>query len=182
MRILLEGAQGTGKSTLIETLKRRVPGIKITPQLRPDFSITDKTKMQIKVIDDYIKQIEDNPNGVWDRGFLSGLAMTKFLTNDEKQLPDDTALKYYLSKKEMLSQAYDLIFILRPLDVNSVPDDNRRDTNVQNRDKIQNYIEDFAKDLTNVVYLKKGSPDDYVDQIMEAIQRNYYESASINGI
>lgn len=148
MRILIEGAQGTGKTSLIEALKTACPELEMVEALRPkDFDTGNLEFDQVDLINAYLRQVREKSDGVWDRGFLSGLAITKWLMS-EKGL-HSSVLSYYENQvfdKEFYN-LYDWIFILEPLDLNSVPDDNRRDTRVEVRDEIQNSIMNYMKKI-----------------------------------
>lgn len=150
MRILIEGAQGTGKTTIVNEIKKQLSDSVVMEALRPNKELKGDA-LQYDLIDRFLKQIQDNPNGIWDRGILSGLAMTHFLC--EKGELSTNVFEYYRNLIDTnLKNVFDKVFILVPLSDTEVPDDNRRDTNVANRDFIQKdilkYADQFGLDYT----------------------------------
>ena len=184
MKILIEGAQGTGKNTLIEALKLEVPTLNYVLPLRIQGHIRKVSDdvSQMLLITDYTIQMLSNKVGVWNRGFLSGLAMTRWLTEEGKLSEDVLDFYETLVQERLEFFGYDLVFILEPWS-KDVPDDNRRDTDQAVRDIIQQYILNYAERLKIPYTLVPATPvSERLQFVMDKIQEKLYTDSPIQDV
>lgn len=173
MKILLEGAQGTGKDTLVSALIESGFQIPEIEKLRPHrYSDISEDTDQLILITDYICQLTQYKDGIWNRGFLSGLAVTKWLV--EKEIVSKNVLDYYFNFVKTHSDLFkhDFIFILQPWSVD-VPSDNRRDVNIKTRDTLQKYILEYAKELdVSYILIPAISVEVRKNLVLQAIEKS----------
>lgn len=161
MRIMLTGAQGVGKTTLLDSLKeqKELEGYEFVREVVRDlmakgFKInengTDET--QLAVMEAHIENLKKD-KAIFDRGILDCLVYTRYLYEHGK-IKESTLNKVAEATKKYID-AYDVIFYIAP-EFDIVPD-GVRSTQVEFRDEIVGIFEQTIKDLDiNVVILRGG--------------------------
>lgn len=170
MRIAISGAQGTGKTTLLNKLNE-LEGLKdyefkreITRILREQgYKINEEgdDNTQLKMIGIHLKNI-DVRNAVYDRCILDVLVYTHylFMNGNCKLSTLDTILDIV---KDNISK-YDVIFYIEP--EFDIENDNVRSTNVKFRDDIVKIFQYYIKTLEIPVIKLRGSVDDRIKTIL----------------
>ncbi len=170
MNIIFTGAQGTGKSTVLNRFKEKgydtitevvrnlsKRGIKINEQ--------GNTESQKMIFNEYIKLFEQNPNAVSDRGLTDVLAYTKYLY-DNGQIDSDE----YLREQAVLTKSlrFNDLYIYFPIEF-PVVDDGVRSTDESFRKAIDKNILDILIKF-NIPYVRvTGTVDERVEVITNAI-------------
>lgn len=175
----IAGAHGTGKTTLLEALKKE-PLFKdvdflpeITRTIREQgFDINEAGTLdtQILVMAAHMQNLLLHKNFIVDRSLIDGVAYTRYLY-DNGQIPD-WFLIYCSELLDTYLKMYDLIIYI-PVEFDIV-DDGVRSINPSFRDEIQllfeDMIEEYSKELTNIITVT-GTVEQRVKQVIDAVRR-----------
>jgi nicotinamide riboside kinase len=182
MQISLAGAQSTGKTTLLQALKkveefehytfvdevtRKVNkmGLDINNKSK-NYDLTQSLIMNEHIINSFKRNV------IVDRGPLDGIVYTRYLYNHGK-----VSLKTYdwaLEVFDRIKSRYDIFFITDP----SLPivDDGQRSTDSEFKDEIVELFEHFTKNYLTNTLLIKGSVNERVKAVLNHI--NYIQEIS----
>lgn len=169
MRVAISGAQSTGKTTLLEELKRYidVPYIQgITRDLKSrGFKINREgdDRTQKAIMQCHVENLK-RKNFISDRSILDGVVYTHYLYNHGKVSKD--VYKYAVGCFDRYIGCYDLLFYIRP--EFELVDDNVRDVDVGFRDEVVGLFEYYLKGLDYVVL--KGSVSDRVCAVIRELR------------
>ena len=178
MIISFTGAQGTGKSTLINELKNK-PFIDEAFFIRDDMTrdlsgrgleINENgdNLTQLLIINSHVENIT-HKNSILSRSILDGLVYTTYLYEQGKV--DNWVVGYAAKVFEMLIDQYDTMFYLPP----EIPlvEDEHRSSNIKFRDDIVRLFEFFIDhyDLKSKVIELTGSVEERLEKVMEYIEK-----------
>ncbi len=176
-KIVITGGAGTGKTTIINELKRMgccvvdesariiIASEQTHKQMNPAYNEivpwTDNYAFQERIVD-LQEMMENNVKTVpvvyLDRSLVDGIAYCKFWDNEE--LP-------YLRKK-IDNANYNYVFYLEPLD-NYENDDQRKESEEENK-QIQQLLYDTYKDMRfDIVRVPKMSIDERMGFILNKV-------------
>lgn len=178
MKILISGAQGVGKTTLInrlkETLKFDFVFEEVVRQIaKRGFKVNQagNDATQEEVINAHLQNLEcdDSKIALYDRGILDCCAYSLDLKSKDK-ISDFTLAKIeYILKSNI--QKYDLIFYIEPEFV--IQNDGFRDTSKEYQTKITQCFENLIKKYKIEVVRLSGNVETRLQTILNEIgQRN----------
>lgn len=154
MKIVFTGAQGTGKTTILNEFSGSIEVI--TEVVR----ILHKNGVKINEVGDdegqelifntYKKLLNEKANYISDRCLVDVFAYTKYLYNEGK-VSKEVYIKQYEELKEFISNNKDIVYIYFPIEFDLV-DDGVRSLNNDFRSAIDNNILNTLNEL-NVNYL-----------------------------
>lgn len=189
MRIYITGAQGTGKTTLMNAIKEKFPNLEIcrsvarelveTGQIPQEQTSQGATpKIQYKIFNTSLKKFKENDNFISDRFLTDILAYTRFMYHHEdtqesleelhREKTDSDILIYDQSLKDYDDPKDNIIFFL-PVEF-ELENDGLRDTNPEYQKEISNNIKYFLKNL-DVRYVElKGTVGERLSKAIKIIQ------------
>lgn len=177
MRIVLSGAQSTGKTTLLKELKERkefqnfvfVDEIVRTIK-KQGFKINENgdDDTQHAIVNAHINNLKYD-NCILDRCLLDSAVYTCYLYNHQK-VGEETKKKADLALA-LHANDYDIIFYLAP-EFEVVPD-NVRSTNKKFREEVVQNFEQYIKDYNLNVVRLKGTVEERLRQIQKTIKEYY---------
>lgn len=174
-RICLTGAQGTGKTTVLNMFKEngwpvitevvrnlvKSKGIKINQQG------TDETQMM--VFGEYSKVLSETERYVSDRGLTDVISYTAAGVFDGK-VSTSILFDQEILLEEFMEENPDVVYVYFPIEF-EVVDDGVRSTDEDYREQIDDLIHDCL-DSMGIEYLTvHGTPEERYAQIIEYISR-----------
>lgn len=174
-RICLTGAQGTGKTTVLNMFKEngwpvitevvrnlvKSKGIKINQQG------TDETQMM--VFGEYSKVLSETERYVSDRGLTDVISYTAAGVFDGK-VSTSILFDQEILLEEFMEENPDVVYVYFPIEF-EVVDDGVRSTDEDYREQIDDLIHDCL-DCMGIEYLTvHGTPEERYAQIIEYISR-----------
>lgn len=162
MIIAFTGPQSSGKTTLIEAIKKREINIKYKFIYKPSATRTlklqgftinnigenfDSTQREVILshinnILDYYEYYDKSRNVIFDRCLLDGVVYTKYFY--ERGKVSDEVMKYADNVINTYYNEYDLVFYLNPIDVPLI-NDNERSTDIIFRKDIIQIFEQYIE-------------------------------------
>lgn len=171
-KIAISGAQSTGKSTLLDALKKEYIDIKfvgeITRELKNQgYKINEdgNDDTQVQIMNLHKKYCQSNVDTIYDRCALDGIVYTHYLFN--KGNISEEVYNKSLNIFEEIIKEYDIICYIKP-EFNIV-DDGERSANVKFRDDIVILFEYYIKKYNLEFILLTGSVQDRVDQVKDIV-------------
>lgn len=178
MIVSFTGAQSTGKTTLLNILKRANKDInfidEVTRRINREYNLpineNGSSLTQLMIMADHVANVYrkyDNELVILDRCVVDGLIYSQWLyANGKISLSMyDLAVEIYHS----IYREYDVIFYTDPADV-ELEDDGERSANREFRDNIINGFELRIKDLDNVVVLS-GTVTERLETIKKTLEK-----------
>lgn len=176
--IAISGAQGTGKSTLLDALSK-LPELKnyefIKENMRDlvdeGYSINEDSgdRLAFKVAQENLK-LSEMKNVVTDRYFLDGYVYATYFWK-QGSVSDDV-MQYYDELLYKLNTSADVIFYIRP--EFDIEDDGFRSTCTEFRDGIVEIFEEYIRAYNIPVVVLTGSVEDRVQQVYDTITKYDY--------
>ena len=169
-RIALVGASSTGKTTVYELLKNKLPKYEFVNESTRTvgsygFPInekgTDATQLAISCF--HLEALLQPYNQVLDRCFMDVVVYTRFMDNASEE-----TWKYIDATWNRIKHEY-THYIYFPIEFDSV-DDGVRSVNEKWRKDIDNEFKDVLDGIRQPYLTITGSPMQRVDQILEFIQ------------
>jgi len=162
MRIAISGPQSTGKTTLIQELRKRILYAELAPEVaravRAFAPINEKGNniTQLMVLARHFMNLtlDKAPIILYDRCLLDGMVYTSYL-HDRHRVSDSVYRFCYTAFTHFISE-YDIIFVTTPLDV--LEDDGVRSTSKRFQQVITQKFDEFSKlarSKTKVIQLPK---------------------------
>lgn len=174
MRIILTGAQGTGKTTLMNALAKE--GVKTISHIRKTaeangIDMTNATAKGQQLLFNTLKdELSNNDNYISDRGLTCVAAYTfdKVLSGEiEKPVAD----QQYIETSIFAHENPDIIFVYVPIEF-EIEDDGVRTTDAYQQSKIDFFIKNML-DTMDIPYIKvTGSVEQRVAQVEAVINNN----------
>lgn len=172
IKLAISGAQSTGKSTLLESLKKEYPKINFVEEITRDlkskgFKINEdgNDDTQVQIMNLHKKYSVLGIDTIYDRCALDGLVYTQYLFNTGN-VSEDVHSKSIEIFNEIINN-YDIICYIRP--EFDIVNDGERSVNLEFRDEIVQLFEYFI-DLYNIkVIVLTGTVQDRVNQVKEII-------------
>lgn len=149
MRVSFSGPQSSGKTTLLNELKKRYSNYhfvdEVTRLVKRTYGVhineAGGTNTQLYILAEHIKNhLLPYENMILDRCILDGYVYTKYQV--ERGKIDESVLNIFKSSFGLLYDKLDYIFYTDPKDV-ELEDDGERSSNVQFRDDITNIFEEI---------------------------------------
>lgn len=180
MNILFCGAQGVGKSSVIEALVSKNPTWNVIPETvrRPELSnllIDEKADYgtQSVIMEYQVKDIENvNRKSVnlFDRGVIDTFIFTLWIKEYSK-VKDTLDYKNFLILEERFrhfKNSYDYVFFIEP--EFDLPDDGFRSTNVEFQKQVNELFKRVFRDY-NIPYIKlSGSVEERVEAVTRVLK------------
>lgn len=159
VKIVLIGAQGTGKTSVMNNLPDELKAIGIREVIRtmtkedPSIHINQNGNewSQNRFFFEYLYLFAKYPEYISDRGLLDVCAYTKWLSQIGN-VPEVVYEKQMLILKDWLKAHQDVIHIYFPIYF-PVVDDGYRDTDERNRQVVDQCVWDVLNELTKEGYL-----------------------------
>jgi nicotinamide riboside kinase len=180
MKIAFTGAQGTGKTTLLNELKQMFPyspdsymGAQYTfideitrNMLKHGLSINEKGTdvTQLLIMNSHLKNVLAG-NVVMDRCALDGVVYTRYLHN--RGQVSDWVMDYAERVFQMIISEYDYIFYLVP--EFDLKDDGTRSTSIDFRNQIVDIFNTYILECEIPVIRLTGNLQQRINQIKEAV-------------
>ena len=169
-RIALVGASSTGKTTVYELLKNKLPKYEFVNESTRTvgsygFPInekgTDATQLAISCF--HLEALLQPYNQVLDRCFMDVVVYTRFMDNASEE-----TWKYIDATWNRIKHEY-THYIYFPIEFDSV-DDGVRSVNEEWRRKIDNTFQDFLEGVGKPYLTVTGSPMQRVNQVLKYVQ------------
>jgi len=179
MKIVITGAQSTGKSTLLNYIKKselrdaKLKGFsfidELTRQLKESGIVINENGnnlTQLLTVTTHIQNIV-KPNFISDRCILDALVYTAWMHEEGKV--DDWVLEFAKQSCRVILKEYSHIFYLRP--EFDLVDDGVRSSNIQFRDKITDLFEEYITNynIESKVIVLTGTVEERYKQFKESI-------------
>ena len=186
IRITVSGAQGTGKTTLINALKKVYPFFDIQKEpvrsvikKKENVNFADKEK-QLIILEKQRNFLQDNIAVLTDRCPLDSLSYTKMLRDEGLSNIDDELFEYIWQQSAGILES-DLIdiMILLPIEFPLI-DDGFRVMDDKQQKKVQRIMEDYATEflLGDTIIVPHGSVEERVEfckEYIDKLLRKYVE-------
>lgn len=173
MHIAISGAQGTGKSTLMKSLKEKLQfkffeGVTRSISAR-GFKINEEgtNETQREMMKIHKENSEYNFDAVYDRCALDVMVYTHYLFNNNQITIE--VLEDVIKIFEEIIGRYDIIFYILP--EFDIEDDGERSTSKQFRDDIVDLFELYIKRYNINVELLTGTVEKRVHEILKKINQ-----------
>ena len=170
MRAAITGAQSTGKSTLLNALKKEYPNIKFVEEITRDlkaqgYKINEEgdDDTQVQIMNLHKKYSNSDEDVIYDRCALDGIVYTHYLYN-QGNISEDVFQKSLDIFHEIIN-SYDKICYLKP--EFDIVDDGERSTNKTFRDEIVDLFEQYIRFYNINVIVLTGSVEERVQQFKE---------------
>jgi predicted ATPase len=179
MKIGISGAQGTGKSTLLDALQsgRYLPDheycvgtTRWVQSLGFDINETGSDMTQLMIIYRHI-EVMNKPNFVSDRTVVDVLVYTEWLYNQGRV--SKLVYDYVKIVFEREISRFDYLFFIQP--EFDLADDGVRSTSIEWRDQINARMTEVVESLNIPVVYLTGSVDNRVQQFINAISNKASE-------
>jgi nicotinamide riboside kinase len=178
MIVSFTGAQSTGKTTLLNTLKSKNKNVtfidEVTRRIKREYNLpineSGNSMTQLMIMADHVANLHRNHDTdlvILDRCVVDGLVYSKWLYDNRKisSAMYDIAVEVYHS----CYKRYDIIFYTEPGDVELI-DDGERSVNIEFRNNIIKGFEGRLKDLDNVVTLC-GTVEERLTKIKKTFEK-----------
>ena len=172
MKIAISGAQSTGKTTLINELKKNYQftfKTEITRELAAKGYLinelgTDET--QLAIMNSHKERLQIEEDVVYDRCALDGVVYTHylFLHNKVSKETLDITVKMF---KDMINQ-YDIIFYIEP--EFEIEDDGQRSNSKEFRDEIVLLFDKYISEYSISIQKLTGTVAERVIQFQNALE------------
>ena len=152
MRVALIGAQSTGKTTVLEDLKKRILNAKYFNEttrtvMRNNLPINElgTEETQNAILDLHINNIERSKTGIniMDRCIIDWFVYTTYLYNHNPSKFSKSYLEFAKNMFLKYVKQYDIIFYLSPL--GNIENDSVRSTDSNFQNEIVDIFEDIIK-------------------------------------
>ena len=170
MKIAITGAQSTGKSTLLDGLKKEYKDVQFIEEITRDLKAqgykineegNDNTQVQIMNLHKKYSDLEGDV--IYDRCALDGIVYTHYLYN-QGNISEDVFQKSLGIFHEIIN-SYDKICYLKP--EFDIVDDGERSVNIKFRDDIVNIFDYYISTYNIEVDNLTGSVEERVQQFKE---------------
>src|SRR5574344_1654598 len=158
MKIVLIGSHGTGKTSILDELKKEHPNTFIITEVvrelhKKGINISENgnNKSQYVIFNTYQELFEQNKNYISDRGLVDTLAYDRYLYK-HKKISQIVLLNHQQALRRFLKKNPDVIHIYFPIEFDLV-DDGVRSTNKEFQKEIDNYVVDILNEY-NINYIK----------------------------
>jgi len=169
-RIALVGASSTGKTTVYELLKTKLPKYEFVNEStrtigQYGFPINEAgtSETQLAISSFHLEALLQPYNLVLDRCYMDLVAYSRFMPNISKE-----TLEYILDTWKRVKKEY-THYVYFPIEFDSV-DDGVRSVNEQWRKDIDNEFFEMLQDVRQPYLAVTGSPMQRVEQILEYIK------------
>ena len=169
-RIALVGASSTGKTTVYELLKTKLPKYEFVNEStrtigQYGFPINEAgtSETQLAISSFHLEALLQPYNLVLDRCYMDLVAYSRFMPNISKE-----TLEYILDTWKRVKKEY-THYVYFPIEFDSV-DDGVRSVNEQWRKDIDNEFFEMLQDVIQPYLAVTGSPMQRVEQILEYIK------------
>ena len=181
MRIAFTGAQSTGKTTLLQEMKKKLPGYffvdEVTRLVKKSYGVNINeaggTNTQLYILSEHIKNhLNYHENLVLDRCILDGYVYTKYQV--ERGNVDSNVLDAFNSVFGLLFDKLDVVFYTDPKDVD-LEDDGERSSDIKFREDIISIFDNiinFKLSLHNrsKIVVLSGTVEQRVEKILNYIK------------
>ena len=176
MKIAITGAQGTGKTTLLNALKREfIDGRdavflgEITRKLLKqgiDINEDGGNMTQVLIMNSHVENIL-HEKSIMDRCALDGVVYTRWMYN--KGLVEEWVMDYAERVFTLLIEKYDKIFYLIP--EFDIEDDGVRSTDIDFRNEIVTIFNQYIVECEIPVVQLTGSVDNRINLVLEELNK-----------
>lgn len=174
IKMILTGAQGTGKTSVMNKLPQRLKDIGIREVIRnmtkedSNIQINEHGNewSQNRFFFEYLYLFAKYPEYISDRGLIDVCGYTKWLAEIGK-VSHETYEKQLLVLKDWTLRHQDVVYVYFPICF-PVVDDGYRDINEENRKAVDRCIREVIEELPDtgtVVMISDGSVEDRVNEI-----------------
>lgn len=170
MKIAISGAQSTGKTTLINEL-RKIYQVTFKTEITRELAAkgylinelgTDETQQAI--MNSHKERLQINEDVVYDRCALDGVVYTHYLFLHNK-VSLETLNNSIEMFKDIINQ-YDIIFYIEP--EFEIEDDGQRSSNKEFRDEIVSLFGKYINEYNINIHKLTGSVEERVNQFQDA--------------
>ena len=175
MKIAITGAQSTGKSTLLDALKKEYKDVQFIEEITRDLKAqgykinedgNDNTQVQIMNLHKKYSDLEGDV--IYDRCALDGIVYTHYLYN-QGNISEDVFQKSLGIFHEIIN-SYDKICYLKP--EFDIVDDGERSVNIKFRDDIVDIFDYYIRTYNIEVINLTGSVNERVSQFKRVFNDN----------
>lgn len=164
MKIVFTGAQGTGKTTILNEFKDSMDVItevvRILHKTGIKINELGDDESQIMIFETYLKLLKEKSNYISDRCLFDVFAYTKYLYN-KGQISESVYKEQYEKLNKFVDENKDIIYIYFPIEFDIV-DDGVRSLNTSFRYSIDKYIYDTLKEFGINFLTMRGSVEERV--------------------
>jgi predicted ATPase len=170
MKYLFTGAQGTGKTTVMNQLSTSMPTVQgITRKLIADgiqVNYAGSSNSQKVIFDAYYEALNKDTDYISERSLIDVLAYTNYLYDNNKCTYDELAREALLA--EEWYKHNECMYIYFPIEFDIVYD-GVRSMNKTYQKKIDDYIKQYLNKLNLVYITVHGTVEERVEQISKLI-------------
>ena len=177
--IILTGAQGTGKTTILKLFSQAHPEYNTITEIVRNLAKTDKINVnehgditsQRKIFDLYCTLL-DQEEFISDRGLTDVMSYTDWTADEKMDDADGMAMDFEFIREEKILRNYnnthDVLYVYFPIEF-SVEDDGFRSTSESFRKSIDKRIKHILEKNKIEYITVHGTPEERLKQIEEAI-------------
>ena len=174
MKIILTGAQGTGKTTLIRRLSELHPDYAVVPEIarqlaKEGYTINERAtdKDQDAIFNRLKTELSKKDDMFSDRGLIDVIAYDYYLMN-QGRLSEDTLNKHIVEFIDFMEENDDVVYIFVPIEF-PVEEDGVRSTDEDFRTQIESSIAEIlgSEDFGGAWFAVSGTVGERIVQIEE---------------